>query len=220
MVGLLITLEGVEGSGKSTQIQRLAARLSEAQVPLVLSKEPGGTALGRELRSLLLAPHDSGDHWCPTAELLLFYADRAQHLETLVRPALAAGKLVLIDRFEDSTRAYQGASGVAEADLERLRAVVLRGLRPDLTLVLDMDPELSLARVSARNAATAGFRETRFDDAALAFHQRVRTGFQAVAAAEPERVKLIAADRDPEAVAEALWVQLRPLLVAHGHSVS
>ena len=106
MAGVFITMEGVEGSGKSTQVQRLARRLEEAGLPLVVSKEPGGTSLGRELRTLLLAPHASGESWCPKAELLLFYADRAQHLATVVRPALAEGKVVLVDRFEDSSWAY------------------------------------------------------------------------------------------------------------------
>ena len=98
MAGVFITIEGVEGSGKSTQLRRLEARLEACGLPAVFSKEPGGTALGRELRFLLLAPHASGESWCPDAELLLFYADRAQHVATLIRPELAAGKIVVVDR--------------------------------------------------------------------------------------------------------------------------
>ena len=161
--GMLITMEGVEGSGKSTQIQRLAERLGQAGLSPVVSKEPGGTSLGRELRRLLLTPRTDGESWCAKAELLLFYADRAQHLATLVHPALEQGKVVLVDRFEDSSWAYQGAQGVPEADLVRLRDVVLGEFRPDLTLVLDMDPEESLRRVGARNAQLGeAFTETRY----------------------------------------------------------
>ena len=124
--------------------------------------------MGRELRRLLLAHHDSGEIWSPEAELLLFYADRAEHLATLVWPSLAAGKVVLVDRFEDSSWAYQGARGISDAKLSNLRDVVLGDFRPDLTLILDMDPEESLERVKARNAILgASFNERRFDQEAL-----------------------------------------------------
>lgn len=220
LAGVFITVEGVEGSGKSTQIERLGTRLEALGLPLVRSKEPGGTSLGRELRWLLLAPHTSGETWCPEAELLLFYADRAQHLATLVRPALGAGRIVLVDRFEDSTRAYQGASGVSDADMDRLAEVVLQGMRPDLTLILDMDPEASLRRVAARNAALGeGFKETRFDEAALDFHRRVRERFRDIARREPDRVALIEADRPEEAVAGAMWQAVAPRLRAAGFQV-
>lgn len=213
MAGVFITIEGVEGSGKSTQIQRLDAHLQRLGLPAVFSKEPGGTALGRELRSLLLSPHGSGETWCPDAELLLFYADRAQHVATLIRPALRAGKIVVVDRFEDSTRAYQGASGVPDQALSQLRSLVLGEFRPNLTLVLDMDPVASLQRVNARNTALGeGFTETRFDGEALAFHQRVRARFQAIAQQEPDRVKLVPAEADADRVEAALWAQLRPCL--------
>ena len=220
MGGLFITMEGVEGSGKSTQMHRLEVLLRGLGIPLRVSKEPGGTALGQELRGLLLAPHGSGERWCPDAELLLFYADRAQHLDRVVRPALAEGQVVLVDRFEDSSRAYQGAQGVAEEALEGLRRLVLKGLAPDLTLLLDMPPERSLARVQARNAAQAGFRETRFDAECLAFHQRVRARFLDLASREPGRVKRVDADRDVDAVAEDLWALVCPVLRAAGHRVA
>lgn len=112
--GGAISMEGVEGAGKSTQLLRLSEHLRRLEVPLVVSKEPGGTALGLEIRKLLLTHHGSGEEWCPDAELLLFYADRAQHLAQVVRPALEAGKVVLLDRYEDSTRAYRGRLGVPE----------------------------------------------------------------------------------------------------------
>ena len=220
MQGVFITIEGVEGSGKSTQLLRLSERLRRLGLPLVVSKEPGGTALGRELRRLLLERHSSGETWCAEAELLLFYADRAQHLETVIRPSLADGKVVLVDRFEDSTRAYQGASGVAESSMDRLHELVLRGLKPHLTVMLDMDPEDSLQRVEVRNLAMGGeFAETRFDEAELEFHRRVRKRFLAIAQGHPNRVALIPA-RDPaDQVEVAIWARVAPLLRSAGFGV-
>lgn len=220
MPGVLITIEGVEGSGKSTQLLRLSERLRHLDVPLVVTKEPGGTSLGRELRRLLLESHASGETWCADAELLLFYADRAQHLQRVIRPALEAGKVVLVDRFEDSTRAYQGASGVSEAALDRLSELVLHRLKPHLTVLLDMDPEVSLQRVEVRNLAYgAEFAETRFDQAALDFHRRVRNRFLAIAQAEPNRVALIPA-RDPvDQVAAIIWGRVSALLRSAGFGV-
>jgi dTMP kinase len=221
LTGVLITMEGVEGSGKSTQILRLADRLGKAGLPLVVSKEPGGTSLGRELRALLLTPHTSGELWCPEAELLLFYADRAQHLARLVRPALAEGKIVVVDRFEDSSWAYQGARGVPDADLIRLREIVLGDFKPDLTLVLDMDPEESLRRVEARNALLgAAFLETRFDQEVLGFHRKVRQRFQEIARKEPDRVVMIPAQSDPDSVEAAVWKQVSVFLAGRGFKVA
>jgi len=218
--GVFITIEGVEGSGKSTQLLRLSERLRHLELPLVVSKEPGGTALGRELRRLLLERHTSGERWCAESELLLFYADRAQHLETVIRPSLAEGKVVLVDRFEDSTRAYQGASGVAESSMDRLNELVLRGLKPHLTVMLDMDPEVSLQRVEVRNLALgAEFAETRFDEAELEFHRRVRNRFLAIAQNHANRVALIPA-RDPvDQVEAAIWLRVAPLLRSAGFGV-
>ncbi len=217
MQGVFITIEGVEGSGKSTQLLRLSERLRHLGLPVVVSKEPGGTALGRELRRLLLERHASGEAWCPEAELLLFYADRAQHLETLIRPSLAEGKIVLVDRFEDSTRAYQGANGVAEASLDRLSELVLRGLKPRLTVLLDMDPEVSLQRVEVRNLALgSGFAETRFDEAELDFHRRVRNRFLIIAQNHPNRVALIPARNPVDQVEASIWSRVAPLLRSAG----
>lgn len=221
MGGLFITMEGVEGSGKSTQLRRLAHRLEALGLPLLVSKEPGGTALGQEIRALLLTAHPSGERWCPEAELLLFYADRIQHVASRIRPALAAGQVVLVDRFEDSSRAYQGASGVPEDRLEALSRLVLGGFRPSLTLILDLDPAEGLRRVAARNGALGGaFRETRFDEAALGFHQEVRRRFQAIAAREPDRVALIPAQGTEDEVSAALWAQVAPRLAAAGFRVA
>ncbi len=211
-------MEGVEGSGKSTQLQRLAARLEQLNLPLTMSREPGGTPLGLELRNLLLAPHPSGDRWNADAELLLFYADRAQHLAQVVRPGLEAGRILLLDRFDDSTRAYQGAQGVPESVLDKLSEVVLGRLRPHLTLILDLDPEVSLARVAARNSAMGSlFKETRFDEEALDFHRKVRKRFLAIAQREPHRVVLIQADSPADRVAAAIWSPISRLLRSSGY---
>ena len=220
MQGVFITIEGVEGSGKSTQLLRLSERLRRLGLPMVVSKEPGGTALGRELRRLLLERHPSGETWCSEAELLLFYADRAQHLETVIRPALAGGKVVLVDRFEDSTRAYQGASGVPESSLDRLNELVLRGLKPHLTVLLDLDPETSLQRVEVRNLALGGeYAETRFDQAELDFHRRVRNRFLVIAQNHPNRVALIPARNPVDQVEASIWTRVAPLLRSAGFGV-
>ncbi len=220
MTGVLITAEGVEGSGKSTQLLRLSEHLRRLGLPIVVSKEPGGTALGRDLRTLLLTRHPSGEAWCAEAELLLFYADRAQHLAQVIRPALEAGKIVLIDRFEDSTRAYQGAAGVSEHMLDRLHELVLGRLKPHLTLLLDMDPALSLQRVEVRNLSMGDeFKETLFDEKQLEFHTRVRARFLAIALAEPLRVALIPARDAPALVEETIWRRVAPLLRSVGFTV-
>ena len=220
MTGVLITVEGVEGSGKSTQLLRLSEHLRRLGLPIVVSKEPGGTALGRDLRTLLLTRHPSGEAWCAEAELLLFYADRAQHLAQVIRPGLEAGKIVLIDRFEDSTRAYQGAAGVSEHMLDRLHELVLGRLKPHLTLLLDMDPSLSLQRVEVRNLSMGDeFKETLFDEKQLGFHASVRARFLAIALAEPLRVAVIPARDAPSLVEETIWRRVAPLLRNAGFAV-
>lgn len=205
MGGLLITLEGIEGSGKSTQMRLLQSRLSGLKIPHICSREPGGTSLGTDLRALLLTPHPSGEKWVPTAELLLFSADRAQHLETVVRPALLDGKVVLLDRFEDSTRAYQGVQGVSPSAMSALGQIVLDGLKPDLTLLFDADPEKTLYRAESRNRSKDGFSETRFDAESMAFHKKVRDEFLKIAHQEPRRIRIIDGEASQEAVANDVW---------------
>lgn len=219
MAGLLITVEGVEGSGKSTQIRRLAARLAHNGLHVAVSKEPGGTPRCRELRRLLLEPDPSGEVWTAKAELLLFYADRAQHLAEFVNPALEEGKIVLLDRFDDSTRAYQGAQGISDATLDRMGELVLGRLKPNFTILLDLDPEESLPRVEARNAQAPGFRETRFDQERLEFHRRVRSRFLAIAHKESHRVAVVPAHGSAEEVEETIWARLAPLLRNAGLTV-
>ena len=196
--GKFITFEGGEGVGKSTQIRRLAARLSRLG-DVVLTREPGGSPGAEALRDLLV--QGAADRWSPTAETLLLYAARADHLERLIRPALARGAFVLSDRFADSTRAYQGAGGGASPEMiDMLETMVVGAARPDLTLVFDLPVEVGLARAIARGGA-----EQRFERKGEAFHQRLREGFLAIAAAEPQRCRLINADDDMDGVAAAIW---------------
>jgi len=198
--GIWITFEGIEGTGKSTQIERLAARLRSRGASVVLTREPGGTALGRRLRELLLRPSPRAMH--PMAELLLYAADRAQHLTEVVRPALERGDVVLCDRYLDATLAYQGHGRGLGVDcvLDLHRRPPL-DLRPHRTILLDLDPATALARARRRNAGQ-GLDETegRFERELLAFHRRVRDGYLALAAAEPARIRVVRADGDAEEV--------------------
>jgi dTMP kinase len=197
--GRFITFEGGEGTGKSTQIRRLAEQLTAAGREVVVTREPGGSPGAEQIRDLLV--NGPADRWSPLSEALLLNAARAHHLETRIRPALARGAWVLSDRFADSTRAYQGAAGgVDPAFLARLEAEVVGDTRPDLTLMLDAPAELGLARAADRAGG-----EARFESKGLAFHQWLREGYRALAAAEPERCVVIDAAQGMEAVAEAIW---------------
>ncbi|MEO6341292.1 MAG: dTMP kinase, partial [Caulobacteraceae bacterium] len=197
--GRFITFEGGEGSGKTTQVQRLAQRLGPLGVEVVTTREPGGSPGAEELRALLV--RGEAERWSPLSETLILYAARADHLERTIRPALARGAWVICDRFADSTRAYQGAGGgVSPSLIERLEGDVLGGDTPDLTLFLDLPAEQGLARAGRR-----GGGEARFEAKDLAFHQRLRAGFQAIVEAEPVRCRRIDATGTPEVVAEAVW---------------
>lgn len=193
--GVFITLEGGEGAGKSTQAARLAATLrARTGRPVTVTREPGGSPRAEEIRTALLA--GAAKPYGPFAEALLFSAARLDHLDRLIRPALARGESVVCDRFIDSTRAYQGAAGgVAPDFIDRLEREVLGETRPDLTLILDLPAEAGLARAAGRGGA-----EARFESKGLAFHERLRAGFLAVAKAEPERCEVIDADRPLEAI--------------------
>lgn len=204
--GRFITLEGGEGAGKTTLLTALAGRLEALGLACERTREPGGTDGAEAIRGLLVT--GSANRWSPVAELCLFYAARADHLERRVRPALAAGRWVLCDRFSDSTRAYQGLAGGAGLDaVEALDAIVVGGDRPDLTLVLDVPPETGLMRAASRRGG-----ETRFEDKDFAFHAALREGYRRIAAAEPERCRLIDAGQPPEAVLEAAWAAILPLV--------
>lgn len=183
--GRFITLEGIEGSGKSTLARGLADQLAARGIDVLATREPGGTPLAEKVRALALARAD--EPLPPTAELLLMFAARAIHVENRIVPALSAGRWVLCDRFTDATRAYQGGGrGVDQSLIERLAQAAHPGLAPDCTLLLDLPPELGLARARAR--ADGG---DRFEDEALAFFTRVRSAYLAIAAREPRRVRVI-----------------------------
>ncbi len=212
--GLFITLEGIEGSGKSTQIRHLAELLGRAGFRVLQTREPGGTATAEAIRHILLTP-SSHEPVTPQAEALLILAARCQHVAHLIRPALRRGTVVLCDRFSDSTFAYQGfARGI---DLQWLRAaneVATGGLTPDLTLVLDLPVSVGLARRRADRG-----EQNRLDRETEHFHRKVRRGFLALAAEEPGRMTIVNANRSAQEVQDELteivvgWIarQKRPL---------
>ena len=204
---MFLTLEGVEGSGKSTLAATLAARLERAGHAVLRTREPGGCSLGRDIRALLL---DCGRTAVPRAELYLFLADRAQHVEEVIRPALARGEWVLCDRYADSTIAYQGGGrGMDAAWLQRLNDDAVGGLWPDITFLLDLPEETGLERAVRRNAESGlSEKEGRFEAESLAFHRRVREAFLRRARAFPARFVTLDATRTPEELTDAAWAEL------------
>ncbi len=197
--GYFITFEGGEGSGKSTQIRRLAERLTASgSREVVLTREPGGTPGGEEIRNLIL--NGAVDRWSPVSEALLMSAARRDHLERVIRPALARGAVVLCDRFADSTRAYQGQGGAVDPDfIAALEKHVVEDTRPNLTLILDLPVTEGLARAGARAGG-----EARFESKGQAFHETLRAAYLAIAKAEPERCQVIDAAQSLDAVAAAI----------------
>ncbi|MGH7822154.1 MAG: dTMP kinase [Candidatus Binatia bacterium] len=196
---MFITIEGIEGGGKTTQVGLLAAALERGGFSVRVTREPGGTPLGAEIRKLLLHSSAAVGRF---AELFLILADRAEHVEATIRPALLDGRIVLCDRFSDSTIAYQ-AHG-RELPLESVRAVeavARQGLRPDLTFVLDCPIEVGLSRTRQRRGDAAA---DRFEGEELAFHERVRAGFLALARADPERIRVLDATRSADEVHEQI----------------
>jgi len=194
-----ITFEGIEGSGKSTQVRRLATALGERAL---VTQEPGGTALGCAIRALLLEPR--GQAVAPATEMLLFFADRAQHVAERLRPALAAGRIVVSDRYTDSTLAYQGyGRGLPRHLLEAVAEVATGGRKPELTILLDVPGALGLGRVGRR-----GTRD-RLEAEDLEFHERVREGYLALAAAEPDRYYVVDASRPPEIGSAEIVAEVR-----------
>lgn len=205
--GRFITFEGPEGAGKTTQAARLEATLRMRGLPVLATREPGGTALGERIREVLLAP--STEAIDPLADALLFNAARRQLVAEVIEPALAAGTTVICARFADSTRAYQGyGGGLPLAELGRLEAVATGGLRPDRTILLDLPVEIGLARKAPDDRTRF---ETSYD---LSFHQRVRNGFMAMAAAEASRFVVIDASGDPEDIARRVVRAVDPLFPA------
>ncbi len=208
--GVFITLEGIEGAGKSTVAVWLRQWLTERGVAVRLTREPGGTALAERVRHIVL--ERGSEQVSAEAEALLMFAARAIHLDNLVRPALAAGEWVLSDRFTDATRAYQGAGrGIDPEWIEALAARVHAGLAPQCTLLLDVPVELGLARARARRG-----QSDRIEVETQAFFERVRAGYLALAQREPQRIRLIDAAAPVESVREQVAAALQPWLPAAG----
>ncbi len=209
MSGIFITLEGGEGAGKSTQIRRLAARLEALGHEVLVTREPGGSPRAEQIREAILS--GKGKPYGPFAEALMFYAARKDHLEQTIRPALARGAVVLCDRFADSTRAYQGASGNVDMQLiEGLERAVVGQTQPDLTLVLDLDPEVGLARADRRRGETCG--ADRFESENIQFHRALRKAFLDLIEDQPARCLRVDADRDAELVELDIWQAVKQRL--------
>ena len=207
MRGLFITFEGIEGCGKSTQVELLKANLEAKGCTVEVTREPGGTAISEEIRNILLDP--AHGEMSPIAELLLYQASRAQHVSERIRPALESGTIVVCDRFYDSTTAYQGAGrGLPRQDLKRLHTLATGGLSPDLTILIDLDAETGLTRVK-------NVRESdRMEQESLAFHNRVREGFLKLADQETERIKVVDGGPPQEKIAAEILLLVTPLLDA------
>ncbi|MBL8895361.1 MAG: dTMP kinase [Rhizobiales bacterium] len=207
MAALFITFEGGEGAGKSTHCRLLAERLRARGRAVTLTREPGGSPAAEQVRGLLVS--GATNRWSPEAEALLNYAARDSHLRETIRPALARGEIVICDRFIDSTRAYQGYAGGCDMGLiDMLERQIVGAERPQLTLVFDLDVAQGLERAGGRG--TPG--EDRFERKGLAFHQRLRDGFLAIANAEPERCRVINASGPVEGTANAVWRHVEPLV--------
>jgi dTMP kinase len=207
--GKFITLEGGEGSGKSTQARLLADRLRVRGIDALLTREPGGSPFAEQVRALLLDPATPSHS--ALSEALLFYAARADHLDKTIRPTLAAGRWVICDRFSDSTRVYQGvAGGLGSGALDALERLVVVPTRPELTFILDLAPADGLARARARGAAPGATTADAdpFERRDPVFHERLRAGYLAIAKAEPQRCLLIDGAGAPDAIAAEIWAHV------------
>ncbi len=199
--GLFVSFEGGEGAGKSTQVERLRVRLGRQGREVVVTREPGGSPRAEAIRALVLGGQARG--YGRFAETMLFAAARADHVDATIRPALARGAVVLCDRFTDSTRVYQGAvGGIPLAAVAALESAATGGIRPTLTLVLDLPAALGLERARRRRALG---QPDRFEGEGLGYHERVREAFLRIAAAEPDRCVVIDAAGSPDAVEAAIW---------------
>ena len=203
MTGRFITLEGGEGTGKSTQVRRLAAALEAKGVQVLATREPGGSPGAEQIRKLMVEGEPG--RWDAITETLLAYAARADHVARTIGPALLAGTWVISDRFNDSTFAYQGAGrGVERETIRRIDAAVLDDFQPDLTLVLDLDVGIGLGRANARENSKAG-SENRFEKFGADFHEKLRQAFLDIARRNPERCRVIDASGDEDQVAQAIF---------------
>lgn len=198
--GTFITFEGPDGSGKTTQMRTLANRLRGMGREVVETQEPGGTAIGMQIRSILL--NADNDRLCPVAEMLLYFAARAQNFDERILPSWEKGAVVLSDRFTDSTLAYQGGGReLGPGVVMQLHDIACHGLQPDLTVCLDIDAETGLKRTQSRNGAT----RDRMEEQAISFHERVRQIYLDLARQHPERIRLVDGEGDPDEVSARVW---------------
>ncbi len=212
--GLFLSFEGVDGTGKTTQLERFVQRLRDAGRDPVVAQEPGGTRIGLEIRRLLLDAANAD--LLPVPELLLYFAARAQNIAEVIRPALQNGRIVIADRFTDATVAYQGfGRELGEGIVRRIESVACADVQPDLTLWLDLDPALSVRRSLERQSeadTSGGSDETRFEREQLDFYQRVRRGYESIHRAEPARVRRIDASGSRDEVESRILQATRPVL--------
>lgn len=200
VTAMFITFEGIEGSGKTTQIRHAMEFLKKKGKDCVMTREPGGTITGQKIRSILLDSENNGMD--PSTELLLYLADRVEHVNKIINPALSAGKTVLCDRYYDATIAYQGyARGLNMDLLDKLHKLIIHDLKPDITILLDLDPETGLSRAwkQIKEGKRAGF-ETRFEKETLDFHDKVRKGYLELARIEAKRFIIVDASKDENQV--------------------
>ena len=208
---MFITFEGIEGGGKSTQIFRLADRLKKTGHEVVLTREPGGTAIGDQIRSILLDSVNRNMTFL--CEQLLYWAGRSQHLEELIRPALAAGKIILCDRYVDSTLAYQGyGRGLDFDQIAYFNKLVTQEMKIDLTFLFDLPTEIGMKRALERIGGLHGPKEDRFEREALAFHERVRQGYLTLARQEPARYRILDAELSPDELEKQIWNEVQVIL--------
>lgn len=209
--GFFVTFEGGEGCGKTTQIHNLTNRIkSKMLTSFVVTREPGGAPSAELIRGLLV--NGDAEKWRPATEGLLMSAARHEHVEQIIRPALAQNKLVMSDRFVDSTIVYQGiVGGVARNDVDAMNHIACGDIYPDVTIILDIDSQIGLARAKSRGAG-----EDRFEAKGLAYHEKVRAGFLDIAADDPSRCVVINANRTPDDIAEDIWQVVLPHLQAYG----
>lgn len=201
---MFITLEGIEGSGKTTQLEHMVEYLALKGHDCTVTREPGGTEIGQQIRAILLNPDNKA--LAPLSELLLYAADRAQHINTKIIPDLSAGKTVVCDRFFDATTVYQGyGRALPVSIINKLHEIVLGGLKPDLTILFDLPVDVGLSRAWKQiNDGSRSDLETRFEKEALAFHQKIRDGYLELAGREPDRFRVIDAGGSREMVQEAV----------------
>ena len=213
--GHFITFEGIDGCGKTTQMRKLIDRMRHAFYDVHESAEPGGTAIGMQVRRILL--DSANQELSPTAELLLYFASRAQNIDQWIKPAIAQGRIVISDRFTDSTLVYQGAGrGLSTETILQLHEIACRGTNPDLTIIIDIDLETSLARAKKRNKVLSDQNqpdETRMDEQAVDFHRRARDAYAELAKKESGRISVIDGRRSIDAIAEDVWDTVRRRLL-------